>query len=393
MFSKRTEWKLQPNRFTKACERFRAEGRIAIDLTASNPTRVGLDYAAEAILQSLTKPESLQYRPEAKGLLTARKAVAAYYHSLGAEVSPEQIVLTTSTSEAYAYVLRLLCDPGDEVLVPMPSYPLFQFLADLQDVKLVHYPLLYDHGWQIDLRELEHKINERSKAVLVVHPNNPTGSFVKPKEMRALNWLCARRHMALVADEVFLDFPFDGTPRSTFAKNAGALTFTLSGLSKIAGLPQMKAAWLVTSGLEPFASEAMARLEVIADTFLSMNTPVQLALPALLDQRRAFQHQLQVRLRASLKEIDRQLAKQSLLERLDIEGGWYVVLRVPVTRSDEDLAVELLEKQSVQVHPGHFFDFPSDGYLVLSLLPPREEFRKGVERVLAHLRSEPASRP
>ncbi len=387
MFSKRTEWKLQPNRYSEACERFRAEGKIAIDLTASNPTRVGLDYASEIILQSLAALESLQYRPEAKGLLSARRAVAAYYHSLGAEVCTEQILLTTSTSEAYAFLFRLLCDAGDEILVPAPSYPLFQFLADLQDVKLVPYPLLYDHGWQIDLRGLEHQLTARSRAVLIVHPNNPTGSFVTPKEMRVLSWLCARRQMAVIADEVFLDFPLDGPPRRTSAKNAGALTFTLSGLSKIAGLPQMKASWLVTSGPEALATEAMARLDVIADTFLSMNAPVQLALPILLNQRRAFQHQLQVRLRANLKELDRQLAKQTLIERLDVEGGWYVILRVPATRSDEDLAIELLEKKSVLVHPGHFFDFPTDGYLVLSMLPQREEFRKGVEKVLSYFQA------
>jgi aspartate/methionine/tyrosine aminotransferase len=382
MFSKRTEWKLQPNRYTEACERFRAQERVAVDLTASNPTNVGLDYDSESILKSFATPESLRYRPESKGLLSARKAVAEYYHSLKADISPERIVLTTSTSEAYAFIFRLLCDPGDEILVPAPSYPLFQFLADLQVVTLVPYPLLYDHGWQIDMRDLESKLTERSRAVIVVHPNNPTGSFVKPKEMRALCWLCSHRQMALVADEVFLDFVFDGPAQHTSAENSGALTFTVSGLSKIAGLPQMKASWVVTSGPEALANEAMARLDVIADTFLSMSTPVQLALPTLIEQRHAFHHQLQVRLRANLKELDRQLAKQSLIRRLDVEGGWYVVLRVPATRSDEDLAIELLEKQSVLVHPGHFFDFPEDGYLVLSLLPSREDFRKGIEQVL-----------
>ncbi len=387
MFSQRTDWKLAPNRYTEACERFRAEGRVALDLTASNPTCVNLAYDAPTILKSLSAPESLRYQPEPKGLLSARKAVAEYYHSLAAEVSPDRILLTTSTSEAYSFVFRLLCDSGDEVLVPVPSYPLFQFLADLQDVKLVPYQLLYDHGWQIDLRGLEKKLTERSRAVLVVHPNNPTGSYVSPKEMRALNWLCARRRMAVVADEVFLDYTLEGAAHGSFAKNSRALTFTLSGLSKLAGLPQMKAAWLVTSGPEELAAQAMARLEIIADTFLSMNTPVQLALPTLLAQRSAFQQQLRVRLRANLKELDRQLAKQTLIERLEVEGGWYVPLRVPATRSDEDLAIELLERQSVLVHPGHFYDFPGDGYLVLSLLPTREDFRNGVQRVLAHLQS------
>jgi len=388
MFSQRTDWHLTPNRYTEATDRFRAEGRHALDLTASNPTRVNLSYDDAAILKSLSSADALRYQPEPKGLLSARQAVAAYYQSLTCNVTPERILLTTSTSEAYSFVFRLLCDPGDEVLVPAPSYPLFQFLADLQDVKLVPYQLIYDHGWQIDLRGLEKKLTERSRAILVVHPNNPTGSYVRPKEMRMLSWMCARRSMAIVADEVFLDYTLQGPPHPSFAGNARALTFTLSGLSKLAGLPQMKVAWLLTGGPEALAAQATARLEVIADTFLSMNAPIQHALPTLLEQRSAFQHQLRVRLRANLKELDRQLAVQTLLERLEVEGGWYVPLRVPATRSDEDLAIELLEKQSVLVHPGHFYDFPSDGYLVLSLLPTREDFRTGVRRILKHLQPE-----
>jgi aspartate/methionine/tyrosine aminotransferase len=387
MFSRRTDWHLTPNRYTEASERFRAEGRHALDLTASNPTRVNLSYDEAAILKSLSSPDSLRYQPEAKGLLSARQAVAAYYESLACGVSPERILLTTSTSEAYSFVFRLLCNPGDEVLVPAPSYPLFQFLADLQDVKLVTYQLIYDHGWQIDLRGLEKKLTERSRAILVVHPNNPTGSYVRPKEMRMLSWMCARRRMAIVSDEVFLDYTLEGPPHNSFAGNARALTFTLSGLSKLAGLPQMKVAWLLTSGPEVLAAPAVARLEVIADTFLSMSAPIQHALPTLLAQRNAFQHQLRVRLRANLKELDRQLADQKLVERLEVEGGWYVPLRVPATRSDEEFAIELLEKQSVLVHPGHFYDFPGDGYLVLSLLPTREDFRTGVRRILKHLQA------
>ena len=385
MFSRRTDWKLAPNRYTEAVDRFRAEGGVAIDLTASNPTRVNLAYDEAAILKSLSSPDSLRYQPEAKGLLSARQAVAGYYASLTCTVSSDRILLTTSTSEAYSFIFRLVCDPGDEVLVPVPSYPLFQFLAELEDVKLVPYELIYDHGWQIDVRGIEKKLTERSRAILVVHPNNPTGSYVRPKEMRMLSWLCARRRMAIVSDEVFLDYTLDGSHHISFAGNGRALTFTLSGLSKLAGLPQMKVAWLLTSGPESLVVQAMARLEVTADTFLSVNAPIQHALPTLLAQRSSFQHQLRVRLRANLKELDRQLAEQKLVERLEVEGGWYVSLRVPATRSDEDIAIELLEKQSVLVHPGHFYDFTGDGYLVLSLLPTREDFRKGVQRVLNHL--------
>jgi aspartate/methionine/tyrosine aminotransferase len=399
MFSRRTNWKLAPNRFSLALEKHRAAGRELLDLTASNPTNIGLRYNSEAILSALSDAEALAYRPDAKGLRVAREAVAAYYHERGANVDPERMILTTSTSEAYSFVFRLLCDPGDDVLVPAPSYPLFQFLADIQDVRLRPYPLFYDHGWYVDTHALA-AVGERTQAVMLVHPNNPTGSYVKAAEAEALNALCAERGLALVADEVFLDFAHDGHTRLTFAvapplsrrglaRQGGgfsdALTFTLSGLSKISGLPQMKIAWIVVSGPDELARDAMARLEVIADTYLSMNAPIQHAVPMLFEQRHDFQRQLMARIRANLAELDRQHAAQKMCERLEIEGGWYAVLRVPVTRSDEDLAIELLETKSVLVHPGHFYDFPNDGYLVVSLIAPEEEFREGIERVLRYI--------
>jgi aspartate/methionine/tyrosine aminotransferase len=383
MFSKRTRWKLACNRYTLAQERFRAAGREALDLTVSNPTRCGLHYDAQAILTSLVAPAALDYAPQAKGVLGARQAVAAYYRERdGLAIDPEHIVLTTSTSEAYSFVFRLLCDPGDEVLVPAPSYPLFQFLADLQDVHLVPYPLLYDHGWQVDLPSLEKSLTPRSRAILVVNPNNPTGSYVKPAELVDLNRLGLEHELALVADEVFLDFAHDQQVRPSLARNPSALTFTLSGLSKISGLPQMKVAWAVASGPGELVREALPRLEVIADTYLSMNAPIQLATPVLLEQRHAVQRQLLERIRVNLKELDRQLSPQTACQRLEVEGGWYAVLRVPVTRSDEDLAIDLLERQSVLVHPGHFYDFPRDGYLVVSLISPVEDFREGIGRLL-----------
>jgi aspartate/methionine/tyrosine aminotransferase len=273
----------------------------------------------------------------------------------------------------------------DEILVPKPSYPLFEFLADLQDVKLVPYPLLYDHGWQIDFPSLYKAVNHRTRAVVLVHPNNPTGSFVADEERSALNQFCREYNLALVADEVFLDYAHDGAARATFADNREALTFTLSGLSKISGLPQMKLAWIVTSGADEQVSAALARLEVIADTYLSMNAPIQLAAPVLLEQRHSVQPLLLDRVRANLSELDRRLAKQKSCRRLDVEGGWYAVLRVPVTQSDEDLAIEILRKHSVLVHPGHFYDFPSDGYLIVSLITPLQDFRKGIAKVLEPL--------
>jgi alanine-synthesizing transaminase len=382
MFSRRTDWKLTPNRFTLAQQELQAAGREVLDLTISNPTRAELRYDAETILQALVDPKAIDYDPQPKGLRSAREAVASYYRQQHDDVDPESIVLTTSTSEGYSYVFRLLCNVDDEILVPKPSYPLFEFLADLQDVKLVPYPLLYDHGWQIDFPSLYKAVNHRTRAVVVVHPNNPTGSFVTEKERGALNNFCREYKLALVADEVFLDYALDGAPRSTFAGNRDMLTFTLSGLSKISGLPQMKLAWVVTSGPGEQVSSALARLEVIADTYLSMNAPIQLGAPVLLDQRRSIQPLLLDRVRANLSELDRGLARQKTCRRLDVEGGWYAVLRVPVTQSDEDLAIEILRKLSVLVHPGHFYDFSSDGYLVVSLITLPRDFREGIEQVL-----------
>jgi aspartate/methionine/tyrosine aminotransferase len=279
-----------------------------------------------------------------------------------------------------------LCNGEDEILVPKPSYPLFEFLADLDDVKLAPYPLLYDHGWQIDFPSLYKAVNHRTRAVVVVHPNNPTGSFVADAERSALNQFCREYNLALIVDEVFLDYAHDGAVRPTFATNHDVLTFTLSGLSKIAGLPQMKLAWIVTSGPAEQVSTALARLEVIADTYLSMNAPIQLAAPLLLEQRHSIQPLLLDRVRANLSELDRGLAKQTTSRRLDAEGGWYAVLRVPVTQSDEDLAIEILRKLSVLVHPGHFYDFPSDGYLIVSLITPPQSFRHGIAQVIELLK-------
>ncbi len=382
MFSRRTDWRLAPNRFTQVQQELRAEGREVLDLTISNPTRAELHYDAESILHALINPKALDYDPQPKGLRSAREAVAGYYGREHDEIDPESIVLTTSTSEGYSYVFGLLCNAEDEILVPKPSYPLFEFLADLQDVKLVPYPLIYDHGWQIDLPSLYKAVNHRTRAVVVVHPNNPTGSFVVDQERAALNQFCSEFDLALVADEVFLDYAHDGAPRATFATNRDVLTFTLSGLSKISGLPQMKLAWIVTGGPSETESAALARLEVIADTYLSMSAPIQLAARALLEQRHSIQPVLLDRVRANLSELDRGLAKQKTCRRFDVEGGWNAVLRVPVTQSDEDLAIEILRKTSVLVHPGHFYDFASDGCLIVSLITPLGDFRRGISQVL-----------
>ncbi len=385
MFADRTKWNLAPNRLSEALARHRAAGKPLLDLTVSNPTECGFVYDQRAILDALRNPAALQYEPAPRGLVPARQAVCQYYSGHGVAVGVDDIVLTTSTSEAYSYVFRLLCNPGDEILIPAPSYPLFDFLADIQDVKLVRYPLSYDHGWQIDLHAIEQAITSRTRAVIVVHPNNPTGHFTKRAEVEKLNAVCATRELALIADEVFLDFILSAERPASFAGNPGALTFTLSGLSKICGLPQMKAAWLAASGPEELKSKALARLEVIADTYLSMNAPVQLAMPAFLSQRAAFQEQLMARVSRNLAELDRQLATQKVCARLQVEGGWYAVLRVPAARSDEDLALSLLQGAGVYVHPGHFYDFPRDGFLVVSLICEENELSKGLEGLLIQI--------
>jgi alanine-synthesizing transaminase len=380
VFADRTNWNLKANPLSEALARHRAAGKPLLDLTASNPTDCGFAYDSRAILEALANPASLKYDPDPRGLLGARQAVAAYYAARSAEVAADSIILTTSTSEAYSFVFRTLCNPGDEILIPEPSYPLFAFLADIQDVKLVRYPLDYDYGWQINFHALQQGITPRTRAVIVVHPNNPTGHFTKPGDLEKLNEICSARNLAIIADEVFLDFALQGDHAPfTFAQNAAALTFSMSGLSKISGLPQMKAAWLVTSGPEQLKTQALARMEIIADTYLSMNAPVQSAIPALVAQRHSFQTQLRARVRKNLAELDRGLATQKYCARLAVEAGWYAVLRVPATRSDEELAIELLTRKNVYVHPGHFYDFPSDGFLVVSLITREEEFAKGLK--------------
>jgi alanine-synthesizing transaminase len=406
MFALRTNWRLDTNRFTRALEEHRRSGKEILDLTASNPTACGLDYPSGEILAALADPRALSYRPESKGLLEARQAVADYYEGRvgfsphAGRVDPERVLLASGTSEAYSHIFKLLCETGDEILVPAPSYPLFEFLADLADIRLVPYTLLYDHGWQIDFHSLQAALTPRSRAVMVVHPNNPTGSFVKPQEAAELAAICAPRNMAIVADEVFLDYSLGrvrallacpdtgrGARRNedqphTFALHDAALTFTLSGLSKISLLPQMKLAWTVVSGPDAQVQTAIERLEIIADTFLSPSTPVQLALPKFLSLRHALQVQLQQRISVNLSVLDATVSESKLLTRLDVEAGWYAILRVPVTGTDEDLAIQLLESCSVLVHPGHFFNFSTDGFLVVSLITPEAEFQEGLRRLL-----------
>ena len=352
------------------------------DLTASNPTRCGFEYPAD-LLEALTDPRALDYDPRPKGILSARLAVCAYYADHGVALDPAQVVLATSTSEAYSFLFRLLCDPGGEVLALQPGYPLFDFLAVLDDVRLKAAPLVYDHGWQIDPEAIRRAVTPSTRAIVLVHPNNPTGHFTKPWEAEELARLCRERELALIVDEVFLDYGIAEGGRSFASGLEGVSVFVVSGLSKIAGLPQMKAAWIVATG--PEMPSALDRLEVIADTFLSMNAPVQCALPRWLEGRLAIERQIVERVRANLAELDAQIARAGELQRLAVEGGWYAVLRIPAIASDEETVLRLLER-GAWIHPGHFFGMPESGWLVTSLLTPIDEFSTGVTTLTGYLR-------
>jgi alanine-synthesizing transaminase len=383
MFSDRTGWNLERNKLSEALAKRRPSGLPLIDLMQSNPTQCGFDFDSQKILAALNNPASLHYDPDPQGLPQAREAVAAYYRARNCQISIDDIFLTTSTSEAYSFLSRMLCNPGDELLIPQPGYPLFNFLAEIQDVSLVRYPLVYDYGWQIDFHSLQQAITPRTRGIIVVHPNNPTGHFCKPGEIDRLNQICSERQIAIISDEVFLDFSLAPDAPPTFASNNEVLTFTMSGLSKISGLPQMKVAWLTVAGPTALKQQAIARLEMIADTYLSMNAPIQLALPVLLDQRHPFRQQWLMRVQKNLAHLDKLLASQKLCTRFKMEGGWYAVIKSPSTEGDDELALELLTTHGVYVHPGHFYDFPADGYWVVSLITPEREFAEGIDALLA----------
>ncbi|MGA2168868.1 MAG: pyridoxal phosphate-dependent aminotransferase [Terracidiphilus sp.] len=380
-FSRRTEWNTEESELARA-HRLRAHAGLPIaDLTASNPTRCGFAYDRD-LLAALTNPQALDYDPQPRGSLRGREAVCGYYAEHGTAIGPEQMVLTTSTSEAYSYLFRLLCDPGSEIVAAQPGYPLFDFLAVLDDVRLKAAPLVYDQGWQIDPEGFRRAITAETRAIVLVHPNNPTGHFTKPWEAEELARMCREFDLSLIVDEVFLDYGFGGSQRSFASGLDEVPVFVVSGLSKIAGLPQMKAAWIVATG--PAKAPALERLEVIADTFLSMNAPVQCALPKWLEGRAAIQEQIRARVTTNLAELDRQLDRLQMVRRLEVEGGWYAVLRIPALRPDEQTALALLER-GVWVHPGYFFGMSESGWLVVSLLGPEGEFSTGVTILVDYL--------
>lgn len=380
-FSKRTAWDLRRGDFAQALAKARqAQGEL-LDLTVSNPTLCGFDYDADTILgplRSIDSAAALTYDPDPRGMRSTREAVAQYYAGHRANVDPDAVILTTSTSEAYSYLFRLLCDAGDEVLVPRPSYPLFDFLADLDDVVLRTYPLFYDFGWWIDFAELERAIGPKTRAIMLVHPNNPTGHWTHRAEREQLEAVCARHGLALIVDEVFLDYRLVEEPAASFATGPHpALTFVLSGISKIAALPQMKVAWLAAFGPGQAVAEALARLEIVADTFLSMNAPVQLALPVWLAGSGGVQEQILVRCCDNLR-----LLAESPVEVLRVEAGWSAVLRLGHGGNAEDLL-----GVGVVVHPGDFYGLADERLVVVSLLSRPEVLRAALELIAASLKA------
>jgi alanine-synthesizing transaminase len=386
MFSERTRYDLRPNRLARNLAARRAARQPILDLTLSNPTLAGL-VEPEGLLAPLADDAGRRYAPLPFGRPEARAAVAADFAARGTPVAPERVVLHASTSEAYGFLFKLLCDPGDDVLVPRPGYPLFDFLAGLESVAQRSYALAWDGEWHLDRHALEAAIGPRTRAIVAVSPGNPTGSYLKADELEALDALCAERGLALVVDEVFADVPLRDDPRraGSAARDGGALAFALGGLSKSCGLPQLKLAWTAVSGPPALRQEALSRLELVADTYLPVATPVQVALKALLARKAELQEPIRARVAANLAALRAALAPAAGLSLLEPEGGWSAVLRVPNTCSEEERVLGLLERQGVLVHPGYFFDFPGEAYLVLSLLPRPEVFGEGVARLVADL--------
>jgi len=390
-FSSRVPSELAGNRLAQAIAAARASGHPLVDLTQSNPTRVELDYP-DYLLSALADARGLKYEPAPFGLVGARQAVARDYARRGAEVQADRVALTASTSEAYSLLFKLLADAGDEVLAPRPSYPLFEHLAQLDAVAIRPYDLEYDGyhgGWSIDIASVERAMSERTRALLVVTPNNPTGSFVTRQELKQLSAICADRGVAIVADEVFADYQL----RPGACVDAGrvmdvenGLVFSLGGLSKTVGLPQIKLAWVAVGGENDLVADALARLELICDTYLSVSTPIQAAAAELLSRGAAVRKQIQSRIAANYRTLAEQLEGSPSCSLLAADGGWSAIFRVPSIGSEEDLVVDLVAK-GVVVHPGYFFDLPHESYLVVSLLPAEDQFVEGISRVLRHIES------
>jgi aspartate/methionine/tyrosine aminotransferase len=382
MFSSRTDWDVHPSAHFSLLQEKRSNGEQVIDLTESNPTRCGITSPAP-LFETESLQRSLVYEPDPKGLVAARQTIAAWYNKQHRPVEPEQIVLTASTSEAYSFLLRLLCNVDEAVATPRPSYPLFEYLCRLHDVACRHYGLAYDGEWYIDIGSLEETLTRGAKALILVHPNNPTGSYIKSDERKRILKLAASHGTVLIVDEVFHSFPFGNDTRraGSFAGTPDILTFTVNGLSKLVALPQMKLAWTVVSGPREEVKAALGRLEIISDTYLSVGTPVQQALGSILEQQGVRSSRVLERVRGNYAELQRIVAGDSPITVFRCEGGWNAILRLPATRSDEAWALRLLQSENVLAHPGHLFDCEIGSCVVLSLLSEPQLFSEGVHRM------------
>jgi alanine-synthesizing transaminase len=382
MLFPRVPGNLRPNRLARAVSRARAEGRPLIDLTLTNPTRAGIPYPP-SLLEPLASPAALVYEPQPLGLPVARAAVVRDYARRGIMIAPERIVLTASTSDAYSLLFKLLCAAaGDKVLVPAPSYPLFEHLTQLDGVAALPYRLEYHGRWGLEVGSVEDLWSERVRGVLAVSPNNPTGSVLTVDELGALTSRCAERDAALILDEVFADYPLDSDARDPYAGTVDALTFRLGGLSKSAGLPQVKLGWIAVDGPDALVDEALETLELICDTYLSVSTPVQVAAPSLIDAGGAIREAILARVKANYATLKAWVERYPSVELLRSEAGWAAVVRVAATRTEEELVLDLIDRDGVLVHPGFFFDFPHEAFVVISLLPEPAEFVEGLRRVL-----------
>ena len=378
---------LAANRLSVARNALQNQGISLVDVTGSNPTRAGLRYPAD-LLASLAGPAGLDYAPDPRGLRAARIAACGELARHGATVDPDHVVLTASTSEAYAFLFKVLCDPGDEVLVPVPSYPLFEILSGLETVRAVPYPLDPHGHWSYDVSAIAARVTARTRAVIVVSPNNPTGTVLSAAEVRALSSWCAEHGIALIADEVFADYRFaaaSGSPASVLT-DATCLTVSLGGLSKAVGLPQLKLAWMAVGGPPGEARDLLDRLELVGDSFLSIGTPIQAALPAILAGGAVVREQIRDRVTDNLAALRGFLVTAPDIQLLEPAGGWTAALRVPATISEEALALDLLQRHHVVVQPGYFYDFPSEAWLVVSLLVEPETLARGIERIVAATR-------
>jgi alanine-synthesizing transaminase len=391
MFSKRFEYNIEENKLSRLLKEKKSAGVNVLDLTESNPTNAEFNYDEIGILNAIASPGSLKYNPDPKGLKSAREAVSQYYKEKNLGINEENIFLTSSTSEAYSFIFKLLSDPGDEILIPRPSYPLFSFIAEMESVIIKYYDLKYsdENSWEIDFDSLKQEVTDKTKAIVLVNPNNPTGSFVNAKDINELSRICRKHNIAIICDEVFLDYTVEADRNHVFSL-AGinyVPTFTLSGLSKICGLPQMKLSWIVVSGPRKECEEAMMRLEIISDTYLSVGTPVQLALSKLLSGKELIQTQIKKRIKNNFKFLKDLLKDNKHLKVLNTGGGWYSVLKTNPEIDEEAFTYGLLKEKDVYIHPGYFFDFNEEGIIILSLLTEEKKFCEGVKRIMDYFES------